>query len=366
MSDYWLRRAAARQRGYDRDANKAAARINTAYNRAASQIKRDVRKIFEDFRDMYDLTTEEARDILNGKAPPGVLEDLQRQAANLPDGPERRRAQARLAGPAYADRINRREAMHESARLAMANVAGREVKEDEKCLTDGHKKNYMHRVYEIQRDVNVMFPVAGVDEQRLRRTLYDRWSGEDFKQRVWKNTDRTSDLVCTGIEEMLMDGKTSDETFNEIVDNAIDGGKNSANRLLRTEFNRIVGESDKEAYEDCGIEKYRYVAVLDGRTSEACRKLDGQVFPVKDQQIGKNMHPMHPYCRSTTEPVFDYLSRENQTRWARDPVTGKQTKVPKDMTYNEWQKKLEETYGGPEAMRQAIRERERKAKKKRR
>jgi len=97
-----------------------------------------------------------------------------------------------------------------------------------------------------------------------------------------------------------------------------------------------------DAYEDAGFDRYRYMAVLDGRTSTICRDLDGKVFHVKDRKVGVNMHPMHPWCRSTTEPVFDDLVIENQTRWARDPVTGEEMHVPADMTYREWEKKQAE------------------------
>ena len=54
------------------------------------------------------------------------------------------------------------------------------------------------------------------------------------------------------------------------------------------------------AYEECGAEQYEFVAVLDLRTSEICRSLDGKVFYTKDAQQGVNMNPMHPFCRSTT------------------------------------------------------------------
>jgi len=104
----------------------------------------------------------------------------------------------------------------------------------------------------------------------------------------------------------------------------------------------VLIQAELFPYEDAGVEKYRYVAVLDGRTSEICRDLDGQVFPVKERRVGVNMHPMHPWCRSSTEPVLSSDTRAMEKRWACDPVTGEEMKVSADMTYRQWEKQMEE------------------------
>lgn len=57
---------------------------------------------------------------------------------------------------------------------------------------------------------------------------------------------------------------------------------------------------------------------------------------VSEAEMGVNLPPMHPFCRSVTVP--DTASR-NGTRWARDPVTGKSITVPADMTYQQWHDK---------------------------
>ena len=45
-------------------------------------------------------------------------------------------------------------------------------------------------------------------------------------------------------------------------------------------------------FADSGLyDKYEYVAVLDGKTSQVCRDLDGQEFKIKDQEPGVNFPP---------------------------------------------------------------------------
>ena len=62
---------------------------------------------------------------------------------------------------------------------------------------------------------------------------------------------------------------------------------------------------------------------------------------------------MHPWCRSSTAPVLDYVVLREHKRWARDPATGKEMSVPGDMTYQEWRQKQIELHG-KEAWEQGV------------
>ena len=353
MSAYWEGRMIARQRIYDRAADETVAILYAAYNRVSRQIGRDMQVIFENFRNMYDLTKEQAKKLLSAPAPYEFLAELKARVAKMENGPQKTRLLAHLSSPAYAARITRLQAMQESARVALSQVAEIEVKADRKALTAASETAYMRTMFDVQKASGLMFPVAGVSEKRLSEVLRNQWIGKNYSARVWHNTGETARLTAQALEEMLLSGKASQETFRDIMKAAItkDGispeqriaqGKMAANRLLRTEYNYVTGQADMDAYEDAGFDRYRYMAVLDGRTSTICRYLDGKVFHVKDRKVGVNMHPMHPWCRSTTEPIFEDLVIENQTRWARDPVTGEEMHVPADMTYREWEKKQAE------------------------
>ncbi|MDK6779531.1 hypothetical protein QP336_26150, partial [Escherichia coli] len=66
--------------------------------------------------------------------------------------------------------------------------------------------------------------------------------------------------------------------------------------------------------------------------------LDERIFNVKDKKEGINYPLMHPYCRCTTVP-YDKDLPDVETRWSRDPETGKGVYV-KDMNYSEWNKSV--------------------------
>ena len=113
--------------------------------------------------------------------------------------------------------------------------------------------------------------------------------------------------------------------------------KYAANRLIRTESAYVAGQTTAVAYDECGIEKYEYIATLDSRTSEKCSGLDGKIFEMSEKEVGVNYPPAHPHCRSSVAPVIDGLTREGLTRAARD-ANGKSVYVPRDMKYQEWKR----------------------------
>ncbi|MCD8086928.1 MAG: minor capsid protein, partial [Clostridiales bacterium] len=116
----------------------------------------------------------------------------------------------------------------------------------------------------------------------------------------------------------------------------------NARRLVMTECSYVANQGHLMGYQAAGIEYYIYLATLDLRTSEVCRKLDGQRFPVAEATPGTNLPPMHPHCRSTTMCDMSRGQLNRVNRAARDPVTGKSVTIPGYMTYKEWYAKYVE------------------------
>lgn len=135
--------------------------------------------------------------------------------------------------------------------------------------------------------------------------------------------------------------KTQNEMYKVVMDR-FGAGAFDAKRLVRTEGCYIANEMQMQAYMECGVEKYRFIATLDLRTSNTCAKLDGKIFNVKDGVPDVNMPPMHPFCRSTTiQSVNEETLKRMQCR-ARNPVARKSELLPAGTTYEEWYKKYVE------------------------
>ena len=88
-----------------------------------------------------------------------------------------------------------------------------------------------------------------------------------------------------------------------------------ARALVRTEPAYIHEMSTYDAYQEAGIEKYRYLATLDRQTSKICQELDGKVFEIDKKEIRVNYPPMHPNCRSTTIAYIEGVKGQRLARF---------------------------------------------------
>jgi SPP1 gp7 family putative phage head morphogenesis protein len=128
------------------------------------------------------------------------------------------------------------------------------------------------------------------------------------------------------------------------------GGYYAAARILRTETMHVYNEMSADASRSMGARRYRYIAVLDLKTSETCRLHDGlkdpdtgKFYTYAKRKVGVNFPPLHPWCRSIEAPYINKETLAGMTRPAKDPLTGKIKQILADMTYEEWYKERVES-----------------------
>ena len=177
-------------------------------------------------------------------------------------------------------------------------------------------KNALNSVYrdtfiEVTKDLGIN-PIVSRD--KIKTVLDKPWSGANFSQRLWSNTDKLAQTVKQEIVNGMIQGinlKTMTKRVSERFETA---KKNDVERLLRTEVNYVLNQATLDGYKEAGIEKYEFSATLDNRTSQICSELHGNIFEIKNIAVGLNYPPMHPRCRSTTIPIIDYESLVKQGR----------------------------------------------------
>lgn len=146
--------------------------------------------------------------------------------------------------------------------------------------------------------VNTILPVK--DIERLMRIP---WSGENFSKLVWENRDKVARVVRQEIIQGFIQGVNPQKLTNTFV-KRLNADYSNAERLARTELNYALNQSTLEAYKEAEVEEYEYMAHIDEKTSEECKRLDGKVFKLKDARVGINYPPLHPFCRSTVLSVI--------------------------------------------------------------
>lgn len=339
---YWEMREARNMYKDMQLAEDCAKELSVIYSKAAIYTAKQIEGIFNRFASKHHLTRDEAINLLS-EANSRDFEKLLEAYKNK-TGAQKREALAELEAPAYKNRMKRLDDIDKSINRLINAVASKERDAIDKTMRKVYESSYHHAVYEAARMSGLDLQTGPIDEGALETILKKKWSGQNYSERVWNNTQKVADAIKEELMIGALTGKTEKEMTDSINEQFL-SGRNRARRLVRTESSYIHNEAHFQAYKDYGIEEYRFVATLDLRTSQICRERDGSVYMVNDKKIGVNAPPMHPWCRSTTIMNLDDETMHNLERFARDPVTGERMKVPADETYKEWYQRMVEKHG---------------------
>ena len=113
--------------------------------------------------------------------------------------------------------------------------------------------------------------------------------------------------------------------------------------VVRTSVNQVQNQASQSVYAANSkvAPRYEYVATLDSKTSNVCKRLDGRKFEYNKGPTP----PQHFNCRSTTVPVVDYagLSKRKGFEGLTEPPVGKVVsrpsatgRVPQGTQYGDW------------------------------
>lgn len=338
MSNYWHNRTVELEKLLQNKTSATIGQVNKLYVESSKTIASRIAKIFETYKEGGQLESQHALQLLSAKQTAEVRRELLEQLSKTTDKNVRREIISILDAPAYADRISRLQALQDLVRAEALRIGI-----EEERLTTSRLKNitetaYYRTIYNDQKNEGKVYDFNKISDRQIQAMLAHNWSGSNYSSRIWKNNDAFIEKLQNTIEEGCMTGSSLKDLEDRIVDDCIgatsdEGQRFCASRLIRTEVNYFANQGILMGYQEAGITRYRFLATLDLRTSEICRKLDLKSFSVAEAEAGVNLPPMHPFCRSVTVP--DTGSRTG-TRWARNPVTGKSMTVPADMSYQEW------------------------------
>ncbi len=143
----------------------------------------------------------------------------------------------------------------------------------------------------------------------------------------------TGDNARAWIQTGLQQGLTTDQIVRGLrgtkatgyTDGILTGqGERAVATLVRTAATHASTVARQESFKAIGVDKYRFVATLDSKTSIQCAANDGKVFDLDGPEA---LPPLHPNCRSTTVPYFG------------DPIGNRASidgPVPADQTFRQW------------------------------
>jgi SPP1 gp7 family putative phage head morphogenesis protein len=333
---YWQERAAMRQEIYNRADNRMLQQLGEAYKDAQAQISAEIQRLVGSYARRTGMTFQEAASILREPAPQTELKRLKRLLNALEDSPVKLSIRARLNAESVRFRLTNLRALQESANITCARLGQRELELGTQALRQVGKDAYMRTAFDLQKGTQVGWNASGISERQLTQILKDKRTGISYSDRLWNNTEKLSQMVSREIASGLMGGKDHDRIIRDLM-KTFDVSRYVAARLVVTETAYVANHSELRSYIDGGVEEYQFVAIFDEKTSEVCRAHSSKVYMVADAKPGVNLPPLHPWCRSTTIPVYgwEWLATVNRSVQDKD---GKYLLIPATWNYDQWER----------------------------
>lgn len=242
----------------------------------------------------------------------------------------------------YKSRIFRLQQLHEQMVEFSKKYGMAEQLRMQKGLAKQYQNSYYLDAYNKYRATGQLdIKLNHFNEQQLENIVYRPWKGSDFSKRIWKEyTEVLPDELTDALLRGTLFGYSPSKVVRMMRDRFQKVSERDLHRLVITEMGHTAEEATAQFYKDSNIEQYQYLATLESHTCDQCAHLDERIFNVKDKKEGINYPLIHPYCRCTTVP-YDKDLPDIETRWSRDPKTGKGTYVG-DMSFNKWKKVIRE------------------------
>lgn len=340
--NYWQLRDLQDEQDNQDEATDKLNIINSAYQKAQTYLSDEVKKIYR--RYFYaDISADEVESIMSSHISPSELVTLKALASDITGKESKKAVDDYLSRLAAKSRITRLEEMQVKAYIAAKSAGAVELEQNVKLHTDVMKRAWAQAemqgaVYDKAKDykltnsnvkpaleqrkseVVIKDPKTGkklasvpmkADEPKTKftkmpnsyveRALNSQWNGSNFSSRIWDNTDKLADRL----KELFTVKELSNMSEREMIkriDQEFNVGKFNASRLIRTEVNYFYSKTKLDNWKKRGVKQYQLIAILDSRTSKICRSLNKKIFNVSDAVFGKNIPPLHPFCR--TVPVI--------------------------------------------------------------
>lgn len=305
--EYWEKRARENENKVYKKAGDLKKDLDEHYIKARREIQKSINDLVARYMDKTELSYVDAMKNLTSsefKEWKMTLEEYEKEISRLFKAGEEELAnklRIELETLAMKSRITRLDSLKTQIDIELNRKASRDYDVVKKGISDVYRDFYTINTTDFGlTGVNTVLP-----DKVLKRLINQPWSGANFSERIWGNTETLGKVLKQEIIQSFIQG-ISVKDLSDRIQNRFEADRKNTERLVRTELNHALNETTKLSYEEAEIEEYEYLAEIDSRTSDICRELNGQKFKMKDAKVGVNYPPMHPYCRSTTVPVIDY------------------------------------------------------------
>lgn len=304
--EYWEKRARENESKVYKKASDLKKELDVHYIQAKREIEKSINDLIARYMFKTDLSYADAMKYLTSKEFKEFrmsLEEYETEIERLSEINEElaNKLRIELETLAMKSRITRLDSLKTQIDIELSKKISKDYNIVEKGISEVYRDFFKIQTTDFGlTGVNTVLP-----KKTLKMLMQQPWSGANFSERIWGNSEALGKVLKQEIIQSFMQG-VSVKDLSDRIEKRFENDRYNTERLVRTELNYAFNQTTKLSYEEAEIEEYEFLAEIDSRTSEICKKLNGEKFKLKDARAGVNYPPMHPHCRSTTVAVLDF------------------------------------------------------------
>lgn len=346
-AEYWRKRFKQLEEATHRKDASFITKLERVFVEAADNLDFALYKFFSRFSDMEHVSLTEANRILNSEELKAFKMSVDEyiklgEKQNIEYSPEINKL---LEEASLKFRVTRLEAISYEMAAIIGKLTGNEHSLMYEEFANRYRDRYYQTAFTVFKNYGVGVTFAKINEDTLDNILKIPWTadGTNFSTRIWNNQVKLINTLTNVLSDACIRGSGYAETSERFAKQMHTNMTNAA-RVVTTESAFFSSQAQKDCFNELGAEEYEIIATLDNVTDEECGELDGKVFKMDDFKAGSTAPPFHPNCRCTTAPYFDDSDIPGYVEGTRTARNGndKTYRVPRNMTYKEWEKKYGE------------------------
>jgi SPP1 gp7 family putative phage head morphogenesis protein len=335
---YWARRSTEREEEWNKKSQETVEKeLAAQYERSAQRIQANIEQLYGKFANDNGISISEAKKLINGPEFRTWKKDVEEYMKEYKETGNPKTL-LELNTLSMRSRISRLDKLYGNTLIEIDKLGQKTNASITGFLKSAYKDNRLHSAYELAKRGQGPLGVA-VDNKHVESVLRTPWSGKNYSTRIWDNSDKLSKTIQEVVVSNVHRG-TSVEKLAKEVQERMNVSKNDAVRLVRTELNYVHNQATLDSLKSANMEYFQFIATIDKRTSSTCREHDNNIYPVADAEVGTNVPPLHPRCRSTIAGTIDKKatsgSRTVKMAKANKNEPTRYEKVPRNMDYDNW------------------------------
>lgn len=330
---YWARRSVEREEEWNKKSRDTIEKeLASHYERSAQRIQANIERLYGKFSTDNGVSISEARKLINGTEYRTWKKDIEEYIAEYKETGNPKTL-LELNTLAMRSRISRLDKLYGDTLIELDKLGSKADKAITGFLKDAYKDNRLHSAYELAKRGQGPLNVA-INEKHVEQVLRAPWSGKNYSERIWGNSDKLARTLQDTVFNSVHRGVPVEKLAKKVQER-MNVGKNDAVRLVRTELNYVHNQATLDSLKSANLGYFQFIATLDKRTSSVCREHDNHVYPIDEAEVGTNVPPLHPHCRST---IAGSIDSKKATSGSRTSLLrkGEYQKVPRNMDYDNW------------------------------